>query len=229
MKTLLLRRRKSQPKASLERAVRQLKRARRQLQKAATLNEVRGFEGASAAAYFGVFDDMIRVPDFHFERRIKRPPTDPVNALLSFGYTLLFYNLFSMVQLHRLHPYVGVLHAERTGHPALVSDLVEEFRPLIDSLVLGLVNRKTLTLADFSCPKPVDDLDYGSASSADGCFLIPEARKTFIRQFERLMHREATDPHSGRTLPYRNMLDLQVRRFAQHLRGNEMYVPFQWR
>lgn len=228
-KTLLLRRRKRASTKRIKKAVRQLKRAGRRLHAADTLDEVRGFEGAASAAYFGVFDAMLHAPGMRFDRRMKRPPPDPVNALLSFGYTLLFYNIFSMVRHHRLTPYVGVLHAERPGHPALVSDLIEEFRPLIDSMVLGLLNRKRLRPADFYRA----ETSFGSRSNtgkrAGGCFLKDEARKAFIHRFEQLMEREVTDPPSGRVLTYRKMLDLQVRRFIDHLRGKPIYAPFQWR
>ncbi len=89
-----------------------------------------------------------------FEKRIRCPPTDPVNSLLSFGYTLLFYNVYSLLTEHNLNPYCGFFHSIRPGHPALASDLIEEFRaPVVDSLVIYLINSGTLEAKDFTHPK----------------------------------------------------------------------------
>jgi len=120
---------------------------------ASALDEVRGFEGAAAARYFPAFTSILKDP-MGFTNRNRQPPTDPVNSMLSFGYTLLFYNIFSLAKSHGLHPYVGFFHEMRAGHPALVSDLIEEFRaPIVESLVLYLVNSKILKQEDFALPK----------------------------------------------------------------------------
>ena len=112
------------------------------LHHATTVAAVNGYEGTGAAQYFAALGQLVD-PAFRFTHRTRQPPTDPVNSLLSFGYTLLFYNLYGLIVARGLPPYVGHLHLMRDRHPALASDLIEEFRaPIVDSLVLYLVNSK---------------------------------------------------------------------------------------
>ena len=165
--------------------------------------------------YFGVFNSLLERSDFAFSGRNRQPPLDPVNAMLSFGYTLLFYNIYALVRVHRLNPYVGVFHEERAGHPALVSDLVEEFRFVIDRMVLGLSNQRRFVRTDFYYRE-----------DGPGCFLTDEARKTFLRAFEKAMRQEVTHPHRGTVLPYRRCIDAQVRAYAEYLEGKGAYLPF---
>ena len=206
--------------AAVAEAAQALSRALRQAEQADTLEQVLGHEGRATAVYFGVFDDLLAGTDFRFDGRNRRPPRDPVNAMLSFGYTLLFSNLYAMVRRHRLSPYAGFLHAERAGHPALVSDLIEEFRFLIDRMVLALCKRRTLTPEAFEYAAPRVE------GGARACLLTEEARKTFIRAFEQTMHRQVTHPGTGFTVTYRRCLDLQVRALVRHLAGEEPYAPF---
>ena len=111
-----------------------------------------GYEGQGAHVYFQAFGSLLNEP-FVFEKRTGRPPTDPVNSMMSLGYTLLHQNIFSLVQAVGLHPHFGNLHVPRKNHPALISDLIEEFRaPVVDSLVAYLVNSSILTLEDFTPP-----------------------------------------------------------------------------
>lgn len=115
--------------------------ARRSVAATTTLAALRGLEGSLGAYYFSLFPRLIKGP-FQFRKRIKHPPTDPVNILLSFGYTLLFNTLYALVETTGLDPYAGFFHQSSYGHPALVSDLMEPYRaPVIDRLVLQLINR----------------------------------------------------------------------------------------
>ena len=189
------------------------------LQTADSLDILRGYEGRGAARYFSVFEEMFETDDFNFRFRVRRPPTDPVNAMLSFGYSLLFNNLFSMVRLHRLHPYVGFLHADKPPHPAMVSDLIEEFRTLIDGLVVGIINKQLIKPDDFTT------FDHDTFSPK-GCYLCDQARKIFLREFENLMHRETTHTATGYQVNYRRCLDLQVGEFALYLKGEKAYEPY---
>jgi len=214
---------------SVRKAIEQLGRAAEAVTKAETVDAVRGFEGHGSAVFFDVYDDLFSVDGFTFQKRIRRPPTDPVNAMLSFGYTLLFYNIFSMVRAHRLNPYVGSLHADKTNHPALVSDLIEEFRCVIEGMVLGMINKRIVSPGDFSSVAGETDdraSDDASSSKAKPCILSDDARKVFIGEFERLMHRQITHPGTGYTVTYRRCLDLQVQNYVQHLRGEKEYTPF---
>ena len=113
------------------------------------LDRVRGLEGAAAALYFGQFAKLLRTPDLAFHGRSRRPPRDPVNACLSFGYALLATAVETEVLRCGLDPMVGFFHQPLHGRPSLVLDLLEEFRPFVDALVLRLVNRHQLGPLDF--------------------------------------------------------------------------------
>ena len=201
--------------AALAKAADELTRLQKKLAGAEQLDQVRGYEGRGSAVYFGVFDQLLERADFGFQGRNRQPPLDPVNAMLSFGYTLLFYNVYALVRLHRLNPYVGVLHEERAGHPALVSDLVEEFRFVVERMVLGLSNQRRFVRSDFY-----------HQENGGGCFLTNEARKTFLRAFEKAMRLEVTHPVTSQVLSYRRCIDVQVRSYAAYLEGKGEYEPF---
>lgn len=204
---------------ALSQAIASIEKLEKSVLMATSIDEIRGYEGGGAAVYFGVFEELFDTEGFSFRQRIKRPPTDPVNAMLSFGYSLLFNNLFSMARLHRLHPYVGFLHADKPAHPALISDLIEEFRTLIDGLVIGLVNKRFINPAEFSIARNDD-------GSPKGCYLSDGARKVFLREFENLMHRMTTHPGTGYEVTYRRCLDLQAGEFALVVKGEKQYVPY---
>lgn len=202
--------------AVLADAAGEVSRILRRTERARDLDTLRGLEGQAAALYFGVFGRMLHATPFTFEGRTRRPPTDPVNAMLSFGYTLLHQNLYALLHLRRLSPYVGVLHAERRGHPALASDLQEEFRALVERLALSLANAHRLTPADFPAP----------SDGEPGCYLTDAGRRRFLGAFERLMRRAVTHPASGRRVSVRRCLDLQTRALVRHLEGTAAYVPY---
>lgn len=185
------------------------------LDAAADLNVVRGLEGQGAALTFGVFGLLLHGSPFTFERRTRRPPTDPVNAFLSFGYTLLHQTVHALLVVHGLHPGFGTLHEERPGHPALASDLVEEFRVLVDQTVLAACNRGTLR------PEHVEPAQAGGA----GIYLTADGRKRFIGAFERTMRQPVAHPAAARPVSYRRCIDLQVRAYVATLDGAP-YVPF---
>ncbi len=188
------------------------------LPQATTLEEANGYEGAGAAQYFAALGQLVDSA-FQFSRRTRQPPTDPFNSLLSLGYTLLFYNLYALITARGLHPYVGHLHLMRDRHPALASDLIEEFRaPIVDSLVLYIVNSKIMKPTDFS------RLPNGP------CLLSNEARKTFLRFFEQKMATQITHPHTGTVADYRRCLDLQVCHMVEWIRGEvTAYQPMRMR
>ncbi len=181
---------------------------------------MRGFEGAAAAKYFPAFVSLLKDP-MGFTHRNRQPPTDPVNSMLSFGYTLLFYNIFSLIKSHGLHPYVGFFHEMRSGHPALASDLIEEFRaPIVESLVLYLVNSKILSAKDFALPK----------EPGLPCLLSDEARKLFIHHFEQKMNSSITHPHTDFKVDYRRCINLQVVEMARCIKGEAAeYRPMEVR
>lgn len=183
----------------------------RQVKTAKTLDELRGYEGASAKRYFDALARLLP-PEWQFQGRTRQPPAEPVNALLSYGYALLYHNVHALLRARGLNPHVGFLHPPRTGHPALVSDLIEEFRAItVDALVLNLISRRRVTPEDF---------ERGGADEP-GCRIGEAARKLFIHAFEARMRETISHPASVQPLDYRRCIDAQVRRLAAVIRGTE--------
>jgi CRISPR-associated protein Cas1 len=186
-------------------AASELRRAIESANAAEELDRLRGTEGAGSAVYFGVFGKLIRNEAFAFPGRARRPPTDPVNALLSFGYALLTADVSTAVSIVGLDPYVGYLHAPRYGRPSLALDLMEEFRPLIvDSVVLRALNNREFAPSDFE-----DEL--GAVRLTDA------ARKRFLLAYEERLNDEITHPTFEYKATYRRCLELQVRLLAKTL------------
>lgn len=270
-RTLLQRRQRRAPDNRIAQSINELLALGDQLRSAVTLDQIRGHEGAAAASYFAAYASCVPAA-FGFSKRTRQPPLDPVNALLSFGYTLLFYNIYAIARARGLSPYVGSLHALRQGHPALCSDLIEELRaPVIDSLVTSLLNKQMFTPADFYYDEPepavvlsaqpdsgsvVGDADPQSAGGAvlpaidstvsatissegegissavtsRGCFLTDQARRRFIKQFERRMNTLLLHPKAQIRTTWRGCIDIQIGHFIQVLRGEaQSYLPLEIR
>lgn len=173
-----------------------------------------GLEGAGSAFYFGAFGRLLK-DDWGFERRQRRPPRDPINALLSFGYALLTNQVASAVSVVGLDPYVGFLHSSQFGKPALALDVVEAFRPIIvDSVVLTLLNNGMLARQDFA-------EEFGAWQLTD------QGRRTFLSKFEERLDTEVQHPVFGYKTTYRRSLELEVRLVAKWLTGEiPRYKPF---
>jgi CRISPR-associated protein Cas1 len=176
-----------------------------------------GLEGAGTSCYFRVFDRLLK-DDWGFEKRNKRPPRDPVNALLSFGYVLLTNQVASAVSVVGLDPYVGFLHSSQYGKPALALDVVEPFRcVVVDSVVLTLLNNRMLTKDDF-------EEKLGAWRLSD------DGRRTFLTKFEERLSTEITHPTFGYKATYRRCLELEVRLVSKRLTGEiDAFVPFRVR
>lgn len=170
------------------------------------LGSLTGLEGAAAAAYFGVFGNLI-AEEWRFIGRHKRPPPDPVNALLSFGYTLLTSQCVAAAHIVGFDPYIGFMHTSQYGRPALALDILEMFRaPIVDSVVLTLLNNHMLTPDDF-----VET--FGSWKLTD------PARKLFLSKFEERLNTEITHPVFKTKVTYRRCLELQMRLLSRYLLG----------
>lgn len=178
------------------------------------LEVIVGLEGMGSAAYFRCFGKLLNDPaQWPFSGRVKRPPTDPVNALLSFGYSLLTSKVASAVQLVGFDHFVGYLHSTFYGRPALALDLVEEFRPIIvDSVVLDLLNHHMLTPKDFV-------VEVGAYRLKD------EQRAVFFTQFEKRLNEEIRHPLFGYKTSYRRCLELQARLLAKTVTGEIAEYP----
>ena len=180
------------------------------------IDTLRGFEGSSANRYFKAFGQLITNPGFSFTDRNRRPPKDPVNSLLSFGYTLLFNNVMSLLLAEGLQPYLGNLHRSSRKHPHLASDLMEEFRsPIVDTLVLKLINQKILRPTDFTFP-----------DHEGGIYLEDTPRKLFLKHFEERISATAWYQDIGRSVSYRRIIQLQVQRYKKAVLGETSYESF---
>lgn len=191
----------------------------RRAQRATDLSELLGVEGQAAARYFGAFSAMLRpakdgetVP-FDFQKRNRRPPTDPINALLSYAYSLLVRAWSVAITAVGFDCYRGFYHQPRYGRPALSLDMMEPFRPLIaDSCVIQAVNNGEVRPTDF-------------VRAGGGVALTDDGRKRFIGTFERRLSQEVTHPVFGYKLSYRRLLELQGRLLARHLLGELLEYP----
>lgn len=189
------------------------------LPQAENMDALRGYEGKAATIYFQALGSLF-TGVFSFDKRTKRPPTDPINSLMSLGYTLLSQQVYSFIQSIGLHTHFGNLHVPRDNHPALVSDLVEQFRAqIVDSFVVYLVNKKILTPEDFTPP-----------DERGGVYLQASALKKYLKHWEEKLQTETTHPHTGYKVPYRRCIELQVREYVSCLMGEvEVYRSMTWK
>ncbi|MFN7949870.1 MAG: CRISPR-associated endonuclease Cas1 [Blastocatellia bacterium] len=180
------------------------------------LEALNGYEGTATATYFKAFRAALR-GGWKFEARQYHPPADPVNALLSFGYTLLHNDVFAAINIVGLDPYSGTFHRPRQGHAALASDLQEELRAIVtDRLVLTALNKRIIVETDF-------------VLTPDGRFrLAQEALKRFLAMYARQISETVLYPAQGIRTSYRQVIELQARQFARVVMGEEeVYRPFQ--
>ncbi len=179
------------------------------------LEEIRGFEGAASACYYKCLRKLLR-KDFGYRGRTKRPPKDPVNSMLSFGYTLLTYGAQAAIHTVGLDPYLGFLHAPEHSRPSLALDLVEEFRAVIEALVIWMVNTGTAKEEDFFFEE-----DEGAV------LLTQEGMRKFIRFYEERMQQLVFHPRIQGKTTRRRCLELQAREIADVILGRkERYKPF---
>ena len=187
-------------------------------EKASDLDKLRGTEGYAAKSYFAAFSSMVRTNRmvFEFVERSRRPPRDPINALLSFVYTLLVNECVSACEGVGLDPQMGFLHTLRPGRPALALDLMEELRaPLADRLVLTLINRGQITADDFI------DRPGGAI------YLTEDGRKTLLSAYQKRKQEELLHPIVNEKMPMGLVPHVQARLLARHLRGDvPHYQPF---
>ena len=177
------------------------------------LTALLGVEGSAAALYFEQFESMLKQRDdwkFDWRGRNRRPPRDPVNALLSLGYSMLAKELTGVCYSVGLDPFLGFMHQPRYGRPALALDLMEEFRPLIaDSVAISLINRSELGPEDF-------------IKSANGMFLTDKGRRPFWEGWFRRLDTEVSHPEFSYKMAYRRMLEVQARQLWRFVRGEAL-------
>lgn len=186
----------------------------RRAQHAQSISEAMGIEGDAASTYFAVFNELLRGSGFAFGGRVRRPPTDPANALLSYVYTLITHECSSALQGVGLDPYVGFLHQDRPGRVSLALDLLEEFRaPWADRFVLTIINRRQIQTNDF-------------ISEASGAVrLTDEARKTLLTAWQERKQVEIMHPYFEEQVPIGLLPHCQAMLLARHIRGDTEYYP----
>jgi CRISPR-associated exonuclease Cas4/CRISPR-associated protein Cas1 len=174
--------------------------------------ELLGIEGEAAARYFRLFATMFGesardFPEFAFEKRSRRPPADPVNAMLSLGYAMLTRTWLTVISAVGFDPYLGFYHKPRFGRPALALDMMEPFRPILsDSTVIQVINNGEVKADAFVAAGPSVNLK-------------PHARRAFMAAYERRLDQEVTHPVFGYRISMRRLLEVQARLLVRHLEG----------
>ena len=174
-----------------------------------------GLEGMAARIYFSEFNGMIKSEsmDFNFNGRNRRPPKDPINAVISFLYSMLTRNALITVTRVGLDPYLGFLHMPKYGKPALALDMIEEFRPIVaDSTCITLINNGEISSSDF-------------VKTDFGVNLTNKGRSTVISAYERRMDSVVTHPLLGYTASYKRIMETQTRLLARHILGEIPTYP----
>lgn len=213
-RTLLMRNHTDLP----DKAADELKRYSDSARGASDAGSLLGFEGMAARTYFSMFSGMLKLKSgetlvFDFKGRNRRPPLDPVNALLSYAYAILVKDVTISLQTVGFDPYLGFYHTLRYGRPSLTLDLMEEFRPIIaDSVVIWIINNRVLTQDDF--------IKRGRSVA-----LTPDARKKFIGAYERRLDALVTHPVFGYRISYRRVLEVQSRLLGRYLTGEIAAYP----
>ena len=232
---ILLRAQREQKREDLAEAIGSLRRLLEAIEGAGSVEVVRGLEGQGAAVYFGAFGKCIRNPEFSFTKRTRRPPRDPVNAMLSFGYTLLGTVMESSVLRAGLDPMLGVFHTPEYGRPSLMLDLIEEFRPVVvDALTLRVVNRREVAAEDFEelhddaeLAAVGDEEDEEAKGSDRAVWLGPTGRRVFFRAWGRRLRETHFYPVRQQTLTLEEIMQQQVYQLARLLKGEaEQYQAF---
>ena len=191
------------------------------VQEAENLDEVRGIEGNTAKAYFGLFDDLIlqQKEEFYFNTRSKRPPLDNVNAMLSFMYSIHTYEIASALETVGLDPYVGFLHRDRPGRVSLALDLLEEFRHvLIDRFVITLINKREVGPSGFT------KAENGAVKMDD------DTRKIILSAWQQRKQESIVHPFLKEKISWGLAAHVQAMLLARYIRGDlDEYPPFLWK
>lgn len=176
------------------------------------LDSLRGIEGSAAKAYFSAWRDLLPAAwESSFPNRNRQPPQDPINAMLSYGYAVLYHNVLKLITARGLEAHLGHLHAMRDGHAALASDLVEEFRALVvDAVVLKLVHDHPYEQQDFQLQKD---------GAVPYCRIGNSMRKILIERLESKLNSQLTHPLTGESGDFRCMIRIQIAHYIQVIQG----------
>ena len=184
------------------------------LNKAQNSAELMALEGQARMAYYEAFDSIIEDPNFSFETRTRRPPANRLNALISFGNSLLYVTALSEIYRTHLDPRIGYLHETNQRSFTLNLDLAEIFKPLIvDRVIFSLLNRHEIKPEDFS-------------EEMDGIFLKEKGMKKFISAYEKRLSETVMHKKLGRKVSHRRLIRLECYKLYRHFLGDELYSPY---
>lgn len=202
------------PELDLEAEISALKTKLRDAETATRIDQLFGMEGSAAKVYFDAFGKMLP-GGFAFPGRKKHPPTDPVNALLSLSYTMIFNEISSLLDGLGFDPYLAYYHSIDYGRASLASDLMEEFQsPVAVRLTLNLVNNRVFGKEDF-CSNPKERV-----------YLRREALKRYFVEYEEMLNREFVRQETGENTTFRKCFRYQAEKLAASIQNNEQYIPF---
>lgn len=177
------------------------------------ISEIMGCEGRARDTYYQSFNIFLK-EEFSFEKREKRPPTNPINALISFGNSLLYSTVLSEIYKTPLNPTISYLHEPRERRYSLSLDISEIFKPLIiDPIIFKLINNNMIKLEDFD-----EDVNY--------CYLNDEGKKKFIQELEAKLNTTIKHRKLKRSVSYRTVIRLECYKLIKHLIADEIYSPF---
>lgn len=189
-----------------------IEKERENMNKSNTVQELMGAEGRARKKYYESFNTFLK-DDFHFYKREKQPPTDPINALISFGNSLMYTTVLGEIYKTQLDPTISYLHEPSTKRFSLSLDIAEIFKPLIiDSIIFTLINRNMIKKEDF-------DIDNGI------CYLNENGKKKFIKEYENKLVTSIRHRSLNRSVSYRNLIKLECYKIIKTLIENEKYKP----
>ena len=200
--------------ADLEDVVESFASKRALIERPATPEELMALEGGSRELYYGCWDAILKGDAFKFEKRTRRPPANRINALVSFGNSLMYVTALSEIHRTHLDPRIGFLHTTNQRRYTLNLDVAEVFKPIIvDRVIFTLVNRGALQAKDFRV-------------ATEGVFLTEKGRKTFLEAYEARLKETVQHPKLGRAVSYRRLIRLELYKLEKHLLGDETYEPY---
>lgn len=213
-RSFLVRYQRNRPETNLKNSIESLKNYSHRVEQSKTIEEIMGLEGIGSKVYFEAYGKLL-LGGFEFSKREYYPPPDPVNALLSFGYMLLFNELSSLLEASGFDVFLGFLHSTKYGRASLATDMMEEFRsPIADRLVIYLINKGVVKPSHFT-PKEKKGIRMNEA-----------ARKTFLANYERFMTASFVDVKSRKRKNYRQIIKERVFNIESALLNNTEYTPY---
>ncbi|MBQ6384625.1 MAG: CRISPR-associated endonuclease Cas1 [Lachnospiraceae bacterium] len=202
---------------NIEPAIKEMKQNLTDIARSRTISQLMGYEGLAARKYFQTLGKLI-IPEFSFSRRSRRPPEDAFNSMISLGYSILFNEIYGKIEAKGLNPYFGIMHSDRNNHPALVSDLMEEWRAVIvDSTAMSLANGHEIDIQDF----------YRNEGEP-GIYLAPKAFKLFVKKFDNKLRKDNKYlSYVDGDVNFRRALDLQIGIFVRSIeeKNPDLYKP----